>query len=160
MATAEDYLTQLQQDKTALVNNLNAKGVSASNTETFTQLVPKVLEISGAEKEKTVDVTLNDYGGLGVVSNVSYITFVVKNDAGENEIKFFDANSFFDFFEYTVRNVVVGSYVYLSNVSGASVEASCLEKVLNYHESMDLEIYKVIESDDYTINFEAGMLEP
>ena len=160
MATTEEYLVQLQQDKTALVNNLNAKGVDANNSETFTSLVPKILEISGAEEKKTVDVTLNDYGGLGIVSNVSYITFVVKNDAGENEIKFFDANSFFDFFEYTVSNVVVGSYVYLSSVSGASVEASCLEKVLNYHESMDLEIYKVIESDDYTINFEAGMLEP
>lgn len=45
MATTADYLTQLQADKQTLVNNLIAKGVNATNEETFTSLVPKVTEI-------------------------------------------------------------------------------------------------------------------
>ena len=53
MATTADYLTQLQADKQALVNNLVAKGVSAEKTEKFNTLVPKVLEIqSGAPVEE------------------------------------------------------------------------------------------------------------
>lgn len=45
MATTQEYLSQLQADKQTLVNNLVTKGVSASNDETFTSLVPKVLDI-------------------------------------------------------------------------------------------------------------------
>jgi len=47
MATISDYLTQLQTDKQILVNNLVAKGVNATNEETFTSLVPKVADIQG-----------------------------------------------------------------------------------------------------------------
>ena len=47
MPTTTDYLTQLQTDKQTLVTNLVAKGVSASSSDTFTTLAPKVLEISG-----------------------------------------------------------------------------------------------------------------
>ena len=49
MATTQDYLTQLQVDKENLVNNLLEKGVEATTDETFTSLVPKVLDISGGE---------------------------------------------------------------------------------------------------------------
>jgi sulfur carrier protein ThiS len=45
--TVEAALTQLGIDKSDLVAILNAKGVTASDTETFTELVPKVLDISG-----------------------------------------------------------------------------------------------------------------
>ena len=45
--TTEQYLNQLKTDKQNLVNNLVEKGVSATNEETFTTLVPKVLDISG-----------------------------------------------------------------------------------------------------------------
>ena len=54
MATTEEYLTQLQTDKTTLVTNLVAKGVDATNDETFTTLVPKVADIStGGSTEPT-----------------------------------------------------------------------------------------------------------
>ena len=54
MATTTDYLTQLQTDKTTLVTNLVAKGVDATNDETFTSLVPKVADIStGGSTEPT-----------------------------------------------------------------------------------------------------------
>ena len=45
MATIADQLTQLQNDKQTLVNNLVAKGVEATSDETFTTLVPKVNDI-------------------------------------------------------------------------------------------------------------------
>ena len=45
MATIADQLTQLQNDKQTLVNNLVAKGVEATSYETFTTLVPKVNDI-------------------------------------------------------------------------------------------------------------------
>ena len=54
MATTAEYLTQLQTDKATLVTNLVAKGVDATNDETFTSLVPKVANIQGG-------VDINDY---------------------------------------------------------------------------------------------------
>ena len=54
MATTAEYLTQLQTDKSTLVTNLVAKGVDATNDETFTSLVPKVANIQGG-------VDINDY---------------------------------------------------------------------------------------------------
>lgn len=54
MATTAEYLTQLQTDKATLVTNLVAKGVDATNDETFTSLVPKVANIStGGSTEPT-----------------------------------------------------------------------------------------------------------
>lgn len=51
MATTADYLSQLQTDKQALVDNLVEKGVEATNNETFTSLVPKVLNIQSGDAE-------------------------------------------------------------------------------------------------------------
>lgn len=45
MATIADQLTQLQNDKQTLVNNLVAKGIEATSDETFTTLVPKINDI-------------------------------------------------------------------------------------------------------------------
>ena len=42
-----DYLNELIAQKTALAENLNAKGVTANTNETLNTLVPKVLNISG-----------------------------------------------------------------------------------------------------------------
>lgn len=46
MATISELLSQLQSDKNTLVTNLTTKGVVADNSETFTSLVPKVLDIT------------------------------------------------------------------------------------------------------------------
>lgn len=44
--TTADYLTQLQTDKSTLVSNLTSKGITGlTGNETFTELVPKVLDI-------------------------------------------------------------------------------------------------------------------
>ena len=55
MATTNDYLTQLQNDKATLVDNLITKGVTASDDETFTELVPKVLNIQGSSNFQITD---------------------------------------------------------------------------------------------------------
>ena len=60
MATTTDYINQLKTDKTNLANNLNAKGVSAAQNETFTSLVPKVLNIeTGITPTGTINITEN-----------------------------------------------------------------------------------------------------
>lgn len=65
MATTSDYLTQLQADKQTLVNNLIEKGVEANTNETFTSLVPKVLDIKsgGGELERGVIINACDENG-------------------------------------------------------------------------------------------------
>ena len=60
MATTAEYLTQLQTDKTTLVTNLVAKGVDATNDETFTTLVPKVANIQGG-------VDINEYFDKNII---------------------------------------------------------------------------------------------
>lgn len=60
MATTAEYLTQLQTDKATLVTNLVAKGVDATNDETFTTLVPKVASIQGG-------VDINDYFDKNII---------------------------------------------------------------------------------------------
>ena len=47
MATIQEQINQLKVDKQNLVDNLVAKGVEATNNETFTTLVPKVKDIQG-----------------------------------------------------------------------------------------------------------------
>lgn len=64
--TTSDYLEQLIQDRDDLVDNLTTKGISGlTGDETFTELVPEVLNIpsggGGAVEEK--DVNFYDYDG-------------------------------------------------------------------------------------------------
>lgn len=49
MATIAEQLAKLNSLKTQLAANLTTKGVSATATEKFNTLVPKVLDISGGE---------------------------------------------------------------------------------------------------------------
>lgn len=46
MYTTQDYIDSLYKDRANIVKNLNEKGVEASADETFTQLAPKILNIS------------------------------------------------------------------------------------------------------------------
>ena len=53
MPTTADYLTQLQQDREDLVDNLETKGIDdLTGDETFTELVPRVLDIEGGGSEQ------------------------------------------------------------------------------------------------------------
>lgn len=60
MFTIQDYIDSLNRDKESLVANLTTKGISASDTETFTTLVPKVLDIISVNNQsKTATITSN-----------------------------------------------------------------------------------------------------
>lgn len=64
MSTTADYLNQLIDDRNDLADNLVTMGVVASHSETFTELVPKVLDISGGSNigyEVKFTVEGNDY---------------------------------------------------------------------------------------------------
>ena len=64
MSTTSEYLQQLQTDKQNLVDNLVTKGVSATSNETFTSLVPKVLDIqSGGTDAEITDASYLFYYG-------------------------------------------------------------------------------------------------
>lgn len=63
-----DYLNALLSQKTALTNNLKAKGVNADNNETFNTLIPKVLDItSGESTQGGINKKLYSFG---VVSDI------------------------------------------------------------------------------------------
>ena len=64
MATTAEYLTQLHRDKATLVTNLVAKGVDATNDETFTTLVPKVADISTGGSTEPIFTGHYDTEGL------------------------------------------------------------------------------------------------
>lgn len=49
MATTMDYINQLKKDKQALVDNLTERNVTVSSDETFTSLVPKILDVRYAK---------------------------------------------------------------------------------------------------------------
>lgn len=69
--TTSDYLNQLISDKNTLVTNLTSKGISGlTGDETFTELVPEVLNIpSGGQTEaEEKDVNFYDYDGTRVYS--------------------------------------------------------------------------------------------
>lgn len=60
MFTIQDYIDSLNRDKESLVANLTTKGISASDTETFTTLVPKVLDIVDVNNQsKSATITSN-----------------------------------------------------------------------------------------------------
>ena len=89
MATIAEQLTKLNSLKTQLAKNLNAKGVTATATEKFNTLVPKVLEISGGETPTTTvlyDATHRDKVSLlynGTIYSVADFTALYADFCSE-----------------------------------------------------------------------------
>lgn len=68
MSTISEQLTQLQTDKDNLVNNLTTKGISGlTGDETFTELVPEVLELP------------RDWSDAGYSSEPQFITDGIRH---------------------------------------------------------------------------------
>lgn len=73
MYSIDQYITQLNTDKETLVDNLVTKGIEASDNETFTTLVPKVLDIqSGVDISEYFKIANVEGNGDG------YNTFIKK----------------------------------------------------------------------------------
>ena len=72
MATIEQQLTELVNQKNALATNLNTMGVTASTEETLNTLVPKVLDIETGGS--------GDSGGQYLVQVIDYDGTVLKSD--------------------------------------------------------------------------------
>lgn len=72
MPTIAEQLTQLTQDRDDLVDNLTTKGITGlTGDETFTELVPEVLNIpsgGGTVEVKEKDVNFYDYDGTRLYS--------------------------------------------------------------------------------------------
>jgi hypothetical protein len=92
MATTQELINSLKQDKINLVNMLNSMGVEASENETFTSLTPKVGKIvtDPILQDKTITITENGttnitadegYNGL---NNVSVTTNVASSGEKNN----------------------------------------------------------------------------
>lgn len=76
MPTTSDYLTQLQQDRDDLVDNLETKGITGlTGDETFTELVPEVLNIPSGGGD------ISEYINLNITTNSTGPTssFTTKN---------------------------------------------------------------------------------
>lgn len=122
MATIEQLLSQLESDKDTLVTNLNSKGVIANNTETFTTLVPKVLNITseGIAPDKTIQSGDYEY--------IETMEISPSNDIGFHVISFpTDKSVFFEAgagYEMNVSNTDMAAYLQLTPdklVSGYSI---------------------------------------
>lgn len=76
MPTTSDYLTQLQQDREDLVDNLEEKGITGlTGDETFTELVPEVLNIEtggGEPNLQTKSVTITENTTTNITADSGY----------------------------------------------------------------------------------------
>ena len=94
--TTSNYLTQLQQDREDLVDNLETKGITGlTGDETFTELVPEVLNISGgssideyyntfAEADQSGIVPSTQSASWGMTEYVIKLPDVVIDDNATN----------------------------------------------------------------------------
>lgn len=112
MATTQEYLSQLQADKQTLVNNLVTKGVNATNDETFTSLVPKVLDI-----ESGSDIVITDYSYLFYhevrLSQMDEILSISKNVTNCQSMFSYCQNlTALDISNFDTSNVTNSSYMF------------------------------------------------
>lgn len=75
MPKISEYLAQLLKDKANLVRNLKNKGVSATEDETFTTLIPKVLDIQsgGGQPTITKGLVINECDSEGYVTDAEIV---------------------------------------------------------------------------------------
>ena len=98
MATTADYLNKLITQKNTLADNLVAKGVSATHSETLETLVPKVLDISSSTESKYAKGIVKEYNDF---NNLKWVEIIQHND---NSFVMTDENTIECCFNYSVVN--------------------------------------------------------
>lgn len=161
----EKQLNQLTQDKQDLVNNLNMQGVNADNNETFTELVPKVLDVKGGgtstyyifpnlesgdfnteENKKTVRNFIEDYMA-GKSPTIS-----IKQEAEDFKIFY---NGRLDVLNYSPDNIDA-IFLFDSGIgedSGFNLEVFFLGTYSSYNgnEQLDIDMYEKISLTKETV---------
>ena len=147
MFTIQDYIDSLNRDKESLVANLTTKGISCSDSETFTTLVPKVLDIISVNNQsKSETITSNTttliepdtgYTGLSSVSITTNVQlglndyFITEADSSISEakklIKKFDSPITFTFAGQNYNGFFMG----LSSLVEAPMITNQLKNISN-----------------------------
>lgn len=153
MATTADYLTQLQADKQTLIDNLVAKGVEASNDETFTTLVPKVAEIKATDDEWDTSVDFIDFNGdllyhytQDEIQNMEELPLPPEHEL----LEFTNWNWSLEELKEWGKGMIVGA-VY-KTIDGAS------KIFVNIDEPMEIQFYGLIIENGY-IDWGDGVIE-
>lgn len=72
MPTTSDYLEQLKADKENLISILNERGVETTGSETFTDLVPKTLDIKTPPVLQNKNITITENTTTNIVADNGY----------------------------------------------------------------------------------------
>ena len=115
MATTQELIDSLKQDKINLANMLNSMGVEASPNETFTSLTPKVGKIVTDPILQDKSITIKENGtqtitadeGYDGLNNVEVTTDITSSGGGETPAVGFVVNEF-DANGYPLDITVVG----------------------------------------------------
>lgn len=139
--TTADYLTQLQQDREDLVDNLETMGISGlSGDETFTELVPEVLNISGGGSDYNVKMTSTissaDSGQSGRSILLQYITEIPTIDV--SNILYGNATGLFYWFAGLTSIEVIGGQNIINATSMFYYTSSLNSLKINLSNATDL----------------------
>lgn len=154
MATTMDYINQLKADKQNAVSMLNNMGVEASDSETFTSLVPKIGKIvtDPILQDKSITITENGttniladegYDGL---NNVEVTTNIESSGGGETPEKGFVIKAW-DTSGYPTKMQIIGIDIIPSYAfSSASSNTKCfvgskLEEVILPESTTNIQQY-------------------
>lgn len=142
MPTIADYLNNLKKDKDNLVSNLKIKGVSAENSETFTSLVPKVLEIetgidtsdaTALPSEILIDKTAYVKGEkvTGIVETIESLSYEAKEyDQTIVGPKFIKEGTSLVFKKVNINPEVIKSGTYVFGIKGTFTDILDTEKAI------------------------------